>query len=83
MGWEINDGILTVLSSDGAESANGGDIVTMDTYSEFELELDAQADSNVVLGSIIQLGIPIASYSQRRKQLNQAFMDLTTRGVRT
>ena len=40
MGWEINDGVLTVLSSGGAESANGGDIVTMDTYSEFELELD-------------------------------------------
>ncbi|MBX2818509.1 MAG: DUF1080 domain-containing protein [Rhodothermaceae bacterium] len=39
-GWEIKDGILTVLASDGAESANGGDIVTMDTYSEFELELD-------------------------------------------
>ena len=40
MGWEMNDGVLTVLASDGAESANGGDIVTMDTYSEFELELD-------------------------------------------
>ena len=39
-GWEITDGILTVLASDGAESANGGDIVTVDTYSEFELELD-------------------------------------------
>lgn len=50
---------------------------------EFELELDVAADSNTVLGGIIQLGIPIISYSQRRKQLNQAFMDLTTRGVRT
>ena len=40
VGWEINDGVLTVLASDGAESANGGDIVTLDTYSEFELELD-------------------------------------------
>lgn len=39
-GWEIKDGILTVLSSGGAESANGGDIVTTDQYSEFELSVD-------------------------------------------
>lgn len=39
-GWEIKDGVLSVLASDGAESANGGDIVTVDTYSDFELELD-------------------------------------------
>ena len=50
---------------------------------EFELELEAGRDSNVVLQSLIGLGIPIVSFSQRRKQLNQAFMDLTTRGVRT
>ncbi len=39
-GWEINNGLLTVLSSDGGESANGGDIVTKDKYENFELELD-------------------------------------------
>ncbi len=39
-GWKIADGVLSVQPSDGAESANGGDIVTRDTYSEFELELD-------------------------------------------
>lgn len=50
---------------------------------EFDLELDPNADFNATLGSIIELGIPIVSWSQRRKQLNQAFMDLTTRGVRT
>jgi len=50
---------------------------------EFELELEAGRDSNLVLQSLIGLGIPILSFSQRRKQLNQAFMDLTTRGVRT
>lgn len=50
---------------------------------EFDLELEAGRDSNLVLQSLIGLGIPILSFSQRRKQLNQAFMDLTTRGVRT
>ena len=39
-GWVIEDGVLTVLSSGGGESENGGDIVTTDLYSEFELELD-------------------------------------------
>lgn len=50
---------------------------------EFDLELDPSKDSNIVLQSLIGLGIPIVSFSQKRKQLNQAFMDLTTRGVRT
>ncbi len=39
-GWMMEDGVLSVLASDGAESRNGGDIVTTDTYSSFELELD-------------------------------------------
>jgi hypothetical protein len=39
-GWVISDGILTVLESGGGESAAGGDIVTMDKYSDFELQLD-------------------------------------------
>jgi hypothetical protein len=39
-GWTINDGVLTVEASDGAESANGGDIVTRDEFSDFELELE-------------------------------------------
>ena len=39
-GWVIKNGLLTVLPADGAESANGGDIVTTDKYENFELELD-------------------------------------------
>ena len=39
-GWEIDNGTLKVLSSGGAESRNGGDIVTMDAYSDFELSVD-------------------------------------------
>ncbi len=40
VGWEIQDGMLIVQASGGAESAHGGDIVTRDVFSEFELELD-------------------------------------------
>jgi len=39
-GWEIKDGILSVKESGGAESANGGDIITEDIFSEFELIVD-------------------------------------------
>jgi hypothetical protein len=39
-GWEIKDGILSVLASTGGESANGGDIITTKTYKNFELEVD-------------------------------------------
>jgi hypothetical protein len=39
-GWEIKNGVLTVLASGGGESANGGDIITVDTYKNFELKVD-------------------------------------------
>lgn len=39
-GWEIKDGVLSVLSSGGAESRNGGDIITTKEYSNFELTVD-------------------------------------------
>ena len=39
-GWIINDGILSVLASDGGESTNGGDIVTTAVYGNFVLEVD-------------------------------------------
>ncbi|WP_346854657.1 DUF1080 domain-containing protein [uncultured Draconibacterium sp.] len=39
-GWHVENGELVVESADGAESGNGGDIVTMDEYSTFEFKLD-------------------------------------------
>lgn len=39
-GWEVKDGILKVLPSTGGESTNGGDIVTKDQYSAFEISFD-------------------------------------------
>ncbi|SHN29596.1 protein of unknown function [Cyclobacterium lianum] len=39
-GWTINDGVLTIEASDGRESANAGDIVTVDKYSAFDLAFD-------------------------------------------
>jgi len=39
-GWEIKDGILTIIDSGGKEGGIGGDIVTIDKYSDFELRVD-------------------------------------------
>lgn len=39
-GWKIENGVLSVLASGGGESRAGGDIVTKDTYSNFELKVD-------------------------------------------
>ncbi|NQT26590.1 DUF1080 domain-containing protein [candidate division KSB1 bacterium] len=39
-GWKIEDGILAVQKSDGGESTNGGDIVTVQQFGDFELEVD-------------------------------------------
>ncbi len=36
-GWYVKDGILTVMSQEGKR---GGDIITTDEYSDFELKLD-------------------------------------------
>ena len=39
-GWQIADGVLAVSPSGGAESANGGDIVTEKMYGAFELQFE-------------------------------------------
>ena len=39
-GWEIRDGLLSVLPSGGAESTNGGDIVTQKEFAFFDLQFE-------------------------------------------
>ena len=39
-GWEVRDGMLIVQPSSGGEAANGGDIVTVGEYSNFDLKVD-------------------------------------------
>ncbi len=41
-GWEIKDGVLTVLAAEGKEAAAGGDIVTVDQYENFDLVVEFQ-----------------------------------------
>jgi len=39
-GWNIKDGVLTVEKSGGEESQNGGDIITTQSFRNFELSVD-------------------------------------------
>lgn len=39
-GWEIKEGILKVLASNGGESTNGGDIITTEQYGAFDLSFE-------------------------------------------
>lgn len=39
-GWHIDNGILVVEKADGAESGNGGDIITTQKYTNFILSVD-------------------------------------------
>ena len=39
-GWDIKDGELIIQATDGGEATGPGDIVTLDKYSDFELELE-------------------------------------------
>lgn len=39
-GWKVEDGVLTVLETGGAESEAGGDIITEEIFGNFELVVD-------------------------------------------
>ncbi|NVK84760.1 MAG: DUF1080 domain-containing protein [Cytophagia bacterium] len=38
-GWEMKDGVLTVLQTDGGEATGPGDIITEEQFANFELQL--------------------------------------------
>ncbi len=49
-GWSIEDGVLKVHKSTGAESAHGGDIVTEQAYQNFMLKVDFRITSGANSG---------------------------------
>jgi len=53
------------------------------TGRDFSIQLTPPATGNDFLKELLTLDLPLVSFSQQRRHLNQAFMDLTTRGVRT
>lgn len=68
IGWVIKDGTITVIGADGAESARGGDIITREQYSDFELQVDFKltpgANSGIKMFVQTNLG-PITKTGQK------------------
>jgi len=63
VGWEVADGSLIVLASDGEEDGNGGDIITEEQFDNFELSLEFQlspvANSGILYRVVESEGEPI------------------------
>jgi ABC-2 type transport system ATP-binding protein len=53
------------------------------TGRDFTTHLAAGATTNEFLAQLVQLNLPIMSFAQQRKHLNDAFMEMTTSGVPT
>ena len=78
---------LASASEGAAEKLRGVAGVTeveqLDGAAEFRISYDwTETDTNGLLAHVLELGLPIAGFVEDRKHLNQAFMDLTERGVR-
>jgi ABC-2 type transport system ATP-binding protein len=59
------------------------DVARRDGRPVYAITFDAeQTDTNRLLSGVIDLGATIVAFSEQRKHLNQAFMDLTEAGVR-
>lgn len=39
-GWDLKDGVMTVIATEGKESAGPGDIITLEKFRDFELIVD-------------------------------------------
>lgn len=51
---------------------------------EFRLTVESvEVDANAILAELLTIGVPIAGFQRDQRKLNDAFMDLTERGVRT
>ena len=74
-----SDFLEQLRTVDGVESAE-----PVEGRPEFVVQCDSETvDSNKLLANLLTLGVPIIGFSEDRKHLNEAFMDLTERGVRT
>ena len=68
-----------IASLAGVESVTEPEFAT---GRDFTVQLATSMSANDFLKELLTLDLPIAAFSQQRRHLNQAFMDLTTRGVR-
>jgi ABC-2 type transport system ATP-binding protein len=59
------------------------DVKKSDGEPVFRISFDwTETSTNSLLQSVLELGVPVTGFVEEKKHLNQAFLDLTERGVR-
>ena len=59
------------------------DVQVTEGKPEYRITIDReQTDQNSLLRGVLDLGAPVMSFQRDQRHLNEAFMDLTERGVR-
>lgn len=84
--WNLRLGEVSAEAADAIRQLDAVESVTVPEFSsgrDFVIRLNGGVSSSVFLAQLVGLGLPIVSVSQQRKHLNEAFMEMTTRGVRT
>jgi hypothetical protein len=73
-GWAIKDGEIVVGSGGGGESRGGGDIITTEKYSNFELSVDFKTSSgcNSGIKYFVQPDLPPVTSTGARNNLGSA-----------
>jgi hypothetical protein len=73
-GWAIKDGEIVVGSAGGGESRGGGDIITKEKYSNFELSVDFKTSSgcNSGIKYMVQPDLPPVTSTGQRNDLGSA-----------
>lgn len=87
-GWEVADGNLIVLGSDGSEEGSGGDIVTEEQFDNFELSLEfwlsPVANSGVFYRAVEAPDEPIWHNAPEFQVLDDtAYIEMGTMDMRT
>ena len=54
-GWDVQDGNLVVLASDGSEEGQGGDIITTESFDNFELSLEFNVSTEANSGILYRV----------------------------
>jgi len=90
-GGSVTPRYVLALAADAAETADRlrnipgvAEVSRAEDKPVYRITLDDFADTttNELLAGILALGHPVISFTEDRRHLNQAFLDLTEQGVR-
>jgi ABC-2 type transport system ATP-binding protein len=75
---QLNEDEIASLSNNGMIVG----IEELEGTTDINIAIQPDVDANALLARLIEVNIPILGFKKAQKHLNQAFMDLTEKGVR-